>query len=482
MDIEVLRMFVSEMVIDKKCHNNKVLALAIFLKRSVSPQILPMKNTPILKSSALVASSLTLLSWTSAIAGSPEVAATPEISESACEDLLLGDMWGLRRPADTGIDFRFEATNFYHGMVDGDRGRLNGNDDSMVFSGKLDFFMDIDGQKAGLWPGLFIKVHGEYRYGDTTNLGGVLSPVNVAMLAPAEEGEAFAFTNITVTQALSESFLVTAGKFNTVDLVDKLYYGGQGMSRFMNASLTVMPIAGRTFPISTLGAVGTVLQDGKPFVNFGVLDSISPTTSAGFDGLSSDEMTLFADITFRTDWDGRPGTHTLAGSFSTIDATSLDQSDILRPPNVGGATPNVAGDSWQINYMWEQSLTRNPSAPGQGWGSFLFLALSDADPNPISYSAAVGLVSNGVGSSRPCDSFGIGLFYNGVSGELKDSVSFSALPNRGINLGDEFGAEIYYDFAVTDGFRVTADLQIIDPIDEDNGAAIFAGLRTRFIF
>ena len=438
-----------------------------------------MKNKPIFKTGAFAVGSLTFLSGPFATAGSTEVVTTPEPSESVCEELLMGDMWGLRRPTETGIDFRLEATNFYHGMISGDPGRLSENDEDPTFSGKVDFYMDIDGQKAGLWSGLFINVHGEYRYGDNTNQGGVLSPVNAAILAPAEEGEAFAFTNVTITQAFSESFLVTLGKFNTVDLVDKLYYGGDGMARFMNASLTVMPIGGRTFPISTLGAVGTILRDGEPFVNFGVMDSISPTTASGFGGLSADEMTLFSDITFRTDWDGRPGVHKFAGSFSTIDATSLDQSDIIRPPGEIGADPNVANDSWQINYMWEQSLTRNPSAPGQGWGTFLFLAVSDADPNPIGYSAAVGLVANGLGSIRPCDSFGVGLFYNGISSELKDSLD---LGGRGLSVGDEFGGEIYYDFAVTDGFRVTADFQVIDPIQEDNDTAIFAGIRTRFIF
>jgi porin len=443
-----------------------------------------MTTIPSLKIGAALGT-LTFLLSPLAYAGSSEskeVVSTPDLTESLCGRRLLGDVGGLRRPEETGIDFRLEATNFYHGMLGGDPGLLSADDDDLTFAGKFDLFVNIDGQKAGLWPGLFINIHGEYRYGDNTNQGGVLSPVNTALLSPQTGGEAFALTNVTITQAFSESFLITLGKFNTIDLVDKLYYGGHGRSRFMNGSLTVMPIGGRTLPISSLGVVGTVLKDSRPFVNFGVMDSISPTSSPGWDGLRSDEMTFFGDITFHSDWDGRPGSHSFGASYSTIEVSSLDQSDIIRPPSLGGTTPNVANDSWQINYLWEQSLTRNPSAPGRGWGTFLFLALSDGDPNPFQYSAAAGLVANGVCSARPCDSLGLGLFYNGVGNELKDTLSLPSLSGRGIALGDEFGAEIYYDFAVTDWFRLTLDLQVIEAVLEDNDTAIFGGLRSRIIF
>jgi porin len=408
---------------------------------------------------------------------------TPEPAPSLCGDHLLGDVWGLRKPAETGLDFRLEATNFYHGVIDGDPnvGSIEGGDD-LKFAGKLDLFMNLDGHKAGLWPGFFASVHGEYRYGDNSRQAGALSPDNAALLSPGTEGELFALSNVTLTQALSESFLVTLGKFNTIDLADRRFYGGRGTEGFLNTSLVAMPIAGRTFPVSALGAVATVLQDGAPFVNFGVMDSLSPITSPGWDHLSADEMTVFADITFRTDLDGRLGTHTLSASYSTIDAYSFDQSDLIRPPGSGPRNAARTDDSWQISYLWEQSLTRNAAAPERGWGTFLFLALSDGNPNPFEYSIATGLVANGVGAARPCDSFGLGLFYNGVSSDLRRTLSNNRPPLPSIGLQDELGAEIFYEIAVTDWFRLAVDLQLVQPAVQRNGTAVVGGLRSRIVF
>ena len=62
---------------------------------------------------------------------------------------------------------------------------------------------------------------------------------------------------------------------------------------------------------------------------------------------------------------------------------------------------------------------------------------------------------------------------------MKDTLD---LDGQGLRIGNEFGGEIYYDFAITEGFRVPADFQVINPIEEDKDTAIFAGIRTRFIF
>lgn len=406
----------------------------------------------------------------------------PDLLVPLCDGRILGDLGGIRRPDDNGIDFYLEANNFYHGVLDGDDGPRGRSD--MEFSGKLDLFLNVDGQKAGLWPGFFVNIHGEYRYGDVANQGGVLSPTNSALLLPRTgEGDVFALTNVTVTQALSESFLITLGKFNTIDLVKKNFYGGRGVEGFMNTSLTAMPIAGRTVPTSTLGAVATILKDGKPYINFGVLDSVSTALKPGWDGLSSDEMTFLADITFNSNFWGLPGTHTVQGTYSTLNATSLDQNGLLNDIiGGGGLNPRTESDSWHVNYIWEQFLSQHSSDPTKGWGFFLFLGVSDGNPNAIEYSAAAGLVANGTCAARPCDRFGVGLFYNGVSDDLQDTVGDNPAPLPSVSLDDELGGEIFYDFAVTDWFRITADLQVIQPVLDDNDTAIIGGFRSRLIF
>lgn len=386
-------------------------------------------------------------------------------------DRLLGDLWGLRTDlAAHGMDLRLESTNFYHGLMDGT------GDDDVEFGGKLDLFFAMDGQKAGLWPGLFLNVHGEFRYGDTSRHAGALTPVNAAMISPRSEDEVFAFTNVVLTQAFSETMVLSVGKFNTVDLSDKTFLGGRGVENFMNTSFVAPPIAGRTVPISTLGAVFTVLDEGKPKFNIGVLDSRSPLTSSGFDGLSSDEMTFLTDYTVRTKFGGLDGTHTLGATYSTINAFSLDASDYLRPPTGPGVIPTLQDDSWQISYTIEQFISQKAGDPTKGWGVFGMIALSDGNPNPFEFSAVAGIAANAVCSSRPRDNFGLGFFWNGVSDDLQSTI------NPLLDVQDEYGAEVFYDAAITPWFRVGADLQIVRPVLEDNDTAVFGGLRGRVIF
>jgi porin len=424
---------------------------------------------------------LTVLLAPISFAGDPEETVTvPDLAKPLCDERLLGDVWGLRQPQETGIDFRLEATNFYHGVIDGDRGLLSLDDSSdLSFAGRLDLFVDIDGEKAGLWPGLFVNIHAEQRYGNNSRQAGVLSPVNAGLISPDVEGEAFALTNVTITQALSESFLLTIGKMNTMDAATKNFYGGGGREGFMNANFAAAPIAGRTVPISTLGVAATWLKDGLPFINLTVIDALSPIDKPGWDDLSSDEITVLADITFQSRFGGLPGSHTFGLAHSNIETESLKQTDIGLPPGLGGEVA-LTSDSWSVSYLGEQFLTQNPNDPTRGWGTFLFLGYSDGDPNAIQFTGAAGLMAKGVGSARPCDTFGIGVYYNEMSGELKDTLTGSALIN--LEIQDEWGAEIFYDAAITDWFHLGVDLQLSEPVLGRNDPAVFGGLRSRIIF
>ncbi len=187
-------------------------------------------------------------------------------------------------------------------------------------------------------------------------------------------------------------------------------------------------------------------------------------------------MTFLADYTFYTKIGGLDGTHTISGSYSTIDAFSLDSSDYLRPPTGPAVIPTRQGDSWQLTYTFEQFLCQHADDPTAGWGLFGMLAWSDGNPNPFEYSAVLGVAANGVCAARPEDRFGVGLFWNGVSSDLKQSV------RPFVQVQDEYGAELFYDAAIFPWFRVGADIQWVRPVLANNDDAIYAGLRTRVIF
>ena len=72
--------------------------------------------------------------------------------------------------------------------------------------------------------------------------------------------------------------------------------------------------------------------------------------------------------------------------------------------------------------------------------------------------------------------FGVGVFYLGYSSKLKDGVQPAFSPR------DEHDTEIFYNFAVTPWFRLTADLLVIRPSPKANDTAVVGGLRAQIIF
>ena len=75
---------------------------------------------------------------------------------------LTGDWGGLREQLrDHGVTFDISATTYYQGIASG------GLHEGFEFGGRNDYWLNVDGQKAGLWPGFFINLHGETVYGDS---------------------------------------------------------------------------------------------------------------------------------------------------------------------------------------------------------------------------------------------------------------------------------------------------------------------------
>jgi porin len=79
-------------------------------------------------------------------------------------------------------------------------------------------------------------------------------------------------------------------------------------------------------------------------------------------------------------------------------------------------------------------------------------------------------------ANRPYDSFGIGVYYYNWSNALEDTID-PFLP-----LDNERGLEIYYSFAITPWFILTADLQIIDPARATFATETIAALRGKITF
>jgi porin len=70
----------------------------------------------------------------------------------------------------------------------------------------------------------------------------------------------------------------------------------------------------------------------------------------------------------------------------------------------------------------------------------------------------------------------MGFFIYNFSDALQDSVASV------VNLDDEQGLEVFYHWAVTPWFRLTADLQVIAPARGDHDTVTYAGLRAHVTF
>jgi porin len=99
------------------------------------------------------------------------------------------------------------------------------------------------------------------------------------------------------------------------------------------------------------------------------------------------------------------------------------------------------------------------------------------ETNTVTRDASVALFANGLSDYRPNDSFGLGIYHNGISRPLKDNIA--TLTGATANLKNEEGLEVFYDFAVTPAIRVIPSYQHIwNPltaavVKNERGADVF---------
>lgn len=93
---------------------------------------------------------------------------------------LTGDWFGLRDAmAQKGIVVDADLLLTPQGVVSG------GRDTEAAFWGNAEYTLNVDTEKAGLWPGGFLRVSGNSSFGESVlRDSGTLSIVNTAALRP----------------------------------------------------------------------------------------------------------------------------------------------------------------------------------------------------------------------------------------------------------------------------------------------------------
>lgn len=384
---------------------------------------------------------------------------------------LLGDFGGRRTClAEQGITYQGFLTQFYQGVASG------GNEQRFSYGGKFDNFLILDGQKLGLWQGLFVNMHAETRFGEDANRDAVgLAPVNANMLWPTLT-QTTALSGLTVTQALSEEWLVSAGKFNTLDLFAAMYpQSGRGVDGFMNVS-TLFPLTmGRALGLSVNGIGVTKLHEGQVQGSFSIADAQNSSTTIGISDMFDKGALIIGYWRFFTDFACLPGSHAIMGEYSTRNYTSLNPIDFVFIPPLG-LVVGQKSETWSLNYFGEQKLWVDSCNPKRNISLYTSWGISDGNPNPIRWAGNVSLQAYGINQCRASDSFGVGYFYTGLSN------NFQNLASPIVALQDVQGGEIYYNFAVTPWMNITPDLQVIQPANAGQSTAIVVGMRGKLTF
>ena len=390
---------------------------------------------------------------------------------------LFGDWRGAKTAlAQRGILLDFSSTHFYQGVTSGGRKEDRGE---WEYGGYGDARLTIVGDKFRL-PGFSAVIHAETKFGEDINNAVGLAPPNVRMLVPLFDAPGISVTGWQLNQMIRNEWILSAGKFDIMDLVDQTYGTGKGEDKMLNGSFVLPLNFGRPLSgLSLTGAGVTKLRGRDVEGALLVFDTKDRTTTFGIDDdLFNNGATVLGLWKVFYDIHGLPGYSGVLASYSTRKSTSIDPDGFYIVPGQGVAIPEVKG-SWAVSYTVDQKLWMDPDDASRNIGMFAWVGASDDNPNPINWSGAISFEANGLIPGRQLDSIGIGYFYTGLSSNFEDLIS--ALPGP-LALRDLQGFEAYYKFGLTKWLDVTADLQVLRPGTVGVDTAVIAGARTKIRF
>jgi porin len=396
-------------------------------------------------------------------------------------DKLFGDWGGLRSGLGKhGIAFDIKLSQFYQSVEDGG---VNENDE---YGGKVDYVVNVDGEKLGLWKGLFLNFHAETQFGHSiTGDAGDLTFPNTAMLWPLPGEQSTEVTGWTVTQGVYQkgdtALALMAGKINALDLVDMVFPNvGGGTDSFMNTNVLVTALPWlRYVKLSMLGAGGLMLKDGKIQGGLIFLDSNNATNNTGFPKLGDNGFITVGLYRFFFDLHGKPGSLSFLAAGSTGEYSVLERTEwvIGRTPTSvfveRGVELEKERGPWSGGVYYDQILWQSGNKGERNVRFFTSVSIADDDPSFSDWSFMGQVEATGFFPSRPLDKMGIGGFYSGMTSKVKSEAE----DLLGVSIQDLSGFEVYYSAAVTPSIHVTGDLQLINNPREVDDMAIIPGLR-----
>lgn len=391
--------------------------------------------------------------------------------ETACDDwsAVDCDQAFCQTLTPSGISLQGNVTQFYFGTVAG------GLDQTDRYGGHGDYVANFDLGQLGVQEGLFLKIRAEHRFGRSiAGSTGAVFPATLATELPSLDDRDLHITNFVITQALSESFLVFAGKVDTLDGDKNAFAHGRGITQFSNVAFVANPIALRTIPYASLGAGFACLLDGEPLLSFLLINPTDTSTSSGFDELFADGVAMSTELRVPTMFGGKLGHQLWGATYSTRDYVGLDQDPRIVLPDV---PIQRRSGSWSAYWNMDQYLVWDAAEPSRGWGFFGRAGVADDQTNPIAYFLSAGLGGSSPIKGRDDDTFGVGYYFSGTSDELTPALA-TALGG----IGDGQGVEVFYNVQATKSLTITPDFQWLSQARQRLDDAYVLGVRANWTF
>jgi porin len=412
---------------------------------------------------------------------------------------LTGDWGGARTAlANKGILFDLDVTQYMQGNAHGGRKR------GIEYSGSVDYYLKLDTLRMGLWPGGLLCLHGETNFGNSINrdVGSLMAPNFQNLLPVPGDPGTTTLSEFYFMQALSEQFVLLAGKIDGTSLLDQNAFASNQRTQFMNTGLRINPVLFYSMPYTAMSAMAVWLPTKWLQISTAVADN-DPEGAATMTGFNTafhgrDWCTAGQEYDITIQPFGKTGHQRFGWFWTSRDFAELSGDSRIQFPQALGprlitwrllprwarllrvgstvysiTNPETSPDTWGLFYNFDQFLFTERDDPNQGIGVFGRFGYG-GQPNIFEGFYSLGVSGTGSIPNRDHDTWGIGYYFASIS----DSI------NPAFGLNSEQGVETYYNIEITPWCHVTPDLQfIIDPGGSTrHDVAIVYGLRMQMSF
>jgi hypothetical protein len=398
---------------------------------------------------------------------------------------LTGDWGGARTElVQRGIFIDFYTTGAYQNVTSG--GLKTGG----AYVQNTQLSINIDTARAGLWSGGLFHFTVQSRYGSApanTFTVGSYVPQYTGLVLPGP----LLFQNIYpseyfLVQSFTKQFSVLVGKISDVFIPDQTLFGDSFKYFFANFNLNKNPMTTNFYNPTSLAALAIWTPMPWLAIGGGVTDPFTqPNTIAANAFDKGVNIYLTAILSYKAR--GRPGQISPSFNWSNQPKIDLDSPfGRLTPAQVPAAVGALLGQppsaDLPVNFRrnsgfvianFSQYLTvKEPPAeipkmlgsgqPLRGIGVFGRLGYAPRGSNTLNRDGSVGVYGRGLLNSRQYDNYGVGFYYNAISGDLKQDIERLT---GGPPIKNEKGIEVFYDFAITPAIRVNPGYQHVwDPL------------------